>query len=171
MSEKKQPLAFLIPLDRWLALHQRLCWLIVAAVAVLGAVIFVALLPVRSGTVAAFVMAVLLMLSYRWISDAPMRSVRDWGKKANAHGQFTRADAEAFLDYVLRLEKALPAMKKKEMDYSLTGWKAVLLSALGRKEEALSLLRGFDRYWDAEQKTAFDSLIRKISGEQPPKER
>ncbi len=161
MSEKKQDDLRMFRLDCFLALHQRSCWAAAAVLAVAGALIIVRTVSGSALTYAALALAFLLMAAYRWAAGAPARAIRKWSGCV----QSKEAGAEKkMLDFILALEKTLPSMKKKEMNYTLTGWKAVLMNALGQREEALELLKGFDQYWDRSQRDQFDALIRKIEG-------
>lgn len=159
-TEKK---AWKKKLDAYVALRQRLCWLAAAGVAVAGEALILLFLPPRHSTYFTLALALLLMLGYQWAARAPWRALTaayEAGKAAEKR--------QAALDFVLRLEKALPAMKKKEMAYQLTVIRALLLHGLGRKEEALSLLRGFTQIWDAAQREQLEDLIRQMEGKSVP---
>ena len=151
---KKGPLK---GLDVFLALRQRLCWLAAAGAAVAGAVLILRFSPPRLSPYFTVALALALMLGYQWAARAPGRALAaayEAGKDAAGRGEA--------LAFVLRLEKALPPMKKKEMAYQLTVVRALLLRGLGQGEEALSLLRGFTRVWDAAQREQLDELIRQM---------
>ena len=152
----------LFQLDMWMALHQRLCWLILAAGSIGFAFLFWNVLPAPYGAYALFALLMGLTFIYRWVSGAPYRSLRKWDDRLEgADG----AKFQAMLDYVIQLEKALPDAQRRQLNVQTTGIKGALLARLGRKEEALSLLRSFDQFWDESQRKGFQSLISKISGE------
>ena len=154
----------LFRLDCWMALHQRLCWLILAAAAV-GAVsllIVFRFLPEKIHTALLFAVMMLILGIYRWVSGAPYRSMRKWGQRLE---QGNLKMYREMLEYVQQLEKALPDAMRRQLNHSMTGTKASLMAALGRKEEALELLRNYDQYWDQSQRTNFQNMMNKISGE------
>ena len=164
MNEKKPRPEGAFQLDQWMALHQRLCWLMAAALAVVGAVIVVWLVPASAGTYVTIALALLLMLGYRWAAGAPMRSLRGWARRmadAMETGREPewRETSKAFLDFLLALEQKLPAMQRRELAFAITTNKAVLLSVLGRQEEALSILRSFDLIWDKSQTQRIQELM------------
>ncbi len=157
----------LFRIDIWMALHQRLCWLILAAGSIICAFLFWKLLPNPYGTYAMFALLFLLTFIYRWVSGAPYRSLQKWDDRLEgANGD----KFQAMLDYVVQLEKALPDAQRRQLNVQTTGIKGALLARLGRKEEALALLRGFDQFWDESQRKGFQRLISKISGENPDAE-
>ena len=160
MNEKKNS-DLLFRLDCSMALHQRAVWVLLLLAAILGALICYRFLPAEHSTVGSFILLMLLVFVYRWASAAPKRALTAWQKRT----QENPALRQDMYNFVLELEKALPFAQRKEMNFSLTGWKAALLSSLGKKEEALSLLRSFDQYWDESQKKMFQDMIQKISGE------
>ena len=154
----------LFRLDAWMGLHQRLCWLILAAAAV-GAVSLLLcfrFLPDKIHTALLFAVMMLILGAYRWVSGAPYRSMRKWGQRLE------KGNPEKYremLEYVQQLEKALPDAMRRPLNHSMTGTKASLMAALGRKEEALALLKNYDQYWDKSQKTSFQTMMDRISGE------
>ena len=152
--------------DQWLALHQKQSWMILAALALLGAAAITLYAPPNTSTVLSVILAVGLMLLYSWLSNAPVRAIREWVRRMIE--ETTREKAQAFLDFLLRLEQALPSLRKKELAFALNQNKAAVLNTLGRKDEALALLRSFDQIWDPAQKERIDALIRKISGQDEP---
>ena len=160
MNEKKNSDP-LFRLDCSMALHQRAVWVLLLLAAILGALICYRFLPAEHSAVGSFILLMLLVFVYRWASAAPKRALMAWRKRT----QEDPALRQDMYDFVLELEKALPFAQRKEMNFSLTGWKAALLSSLGKKEEALSLLRSFDQYWDESQKKMFQDMIQKISGD------
>ncbi|MBR3739044.1 MAG: hypothetical protein IKN04_01125 [Clostridia bacterium] len=154
----------LFRLDTWMALHQRLCWLILAvlAIGVMAVLLSFRFLPEKIQTAVMFAVMMLLLTLYRWASNAPYRSMRKWGNRLE------KGNLEQYrnmLDYVQKLEKALPDALRRQLSHSMTGTKASLMAALGQKEEALELLRNYDQYWDKSQKTNFQAMMNKISGE------
>ena len=151
----------LFRLDCFLALHQRLCWAAAAAVTLLGAVLIVGLIPREAGLYVIFVFGLMVVGVYAWASRAPGRALRQWMLRCRGGG---KARWEEGLSYLQRLEKALPAMKKREMLFDLTCTQAVLLDALDREEAALSLLKGFDKIWDPAQRETISALIHRIEG-------
>ena len=154
--------------DCFLSLHQKGAW---AAVAALTAAVALALwrfAPERWVSYAVIGSAFLILLLYRWISAAPQRALQAWSTRTREGGI---KEKQAMLHYLLALEKALPEARKKEMLYALTGWKAALLSELNRKDEALSLLRGFHHYWDPAQKAHFAEMISLLQEPSAPEER
>ena len=164
MNEQKPRPEGAFQLDQWMALHQRLCWLLAAALAVAGAVIVVWLVPASVGTYVTIALALLLMLGYRWAAGAPLRSIREWARrmsdaKAAGREQERRETAGLFLDFLLLLEQKLPAMQRRELAFVITQNKAALLSVLGRHEEALSILRSFDLIWDKSQSQRIQELM------------
>ncbi len=155
----------LFRLDCQMALHQRLCWLILACLAVVGVWLMTEVQnsalsdTVRTALLFAVMMG--LVMAYRWSSAAPVRSLRKWSRRLET------GNAEQYrelLNYVLELEKKLPDSMRRQLSHTMTGTKASLLSALGRKDEALALLKSFDQYWDASQREHFQKMIRTISG-------
>ena len=168
MKEKKQKKysdsEALFRLDCWMALHQRLCWLILALLAA-GAVALLVkfgFLPEKVETLVLFTLMLLFLLLYRWTSGAPYRAMVKWGQRLEK-GNLEKY--QGMLDYVQKLEKALPDTVRRQFNHFITGTKASLMAKLGRKEDALSLLRSFDQYWDESQRTYFQTLMNKISGE------
>ena len=156
------------PLDKWMAMHQRACWAIFAGTAGAGAAAILWLTPKSVGAYAAFGFAVALMLGYRWCADAPKRVLRAVGKRLRIPPDGKRdAESLALMD---SMEKRLPSMQKKELAFPCTVYRSALLARLRRREEALTLLRAFDRIWDASQREQIDELIRLISGSDDPKE-
>ena len=160
----------LFRLDAWMALHQRLCWLILAAAAV-GAVSLLLcfrFLPEKIHTALLFAVMMLILGVYRWVSGAPYRSMRKWGQRLEK-GNLEKY--RGMLDYVQKLEKALPDAMRRQLNHSMTGTKASLMAALGQKEEALALLKNYDQYWDKSQKTSFQTMMNRISGEREETEK
>ena len=154
----------LFRLDIWMALHQRLCWLILAVLAIgsMAVLLSFQFLPERIQTAMMFAVMMLLLGLYRWVSGAPYRSMRKWGNRLE------KGNLEKYrrmLEYIQKLEKALPDALRRQLNHSMTGTKASLMAALGQKEEALELLRNYDQYWDKSQRTNFQSMMNKISGE------
>ena len=157
----------LFRLDCRMALHQRLCWLILACLAA-GCVWLMTEIQASalSSTVrTALLFAVMMgpVTAYRWSSAAPVRSLRKWSRRLE------KGNLEQYrelLSYILKLEKKLPDYMRRQLNHTMTGTKASLLAALGRKDEALALLKGFDQFWDASQRAHFQKLIREISGEE-----
>ena len=164
----------------WVALHQRVSNLLCVALAVLcvSAVFF--FVPGAWWNYVMIGLAVLILLLYRAVSKAPAQAVREWRRRWMAVEKFGAEGPEKLLEvskeayaYFLQLEQALPVLAKKELNVYLTYWKAVFLHTLGRKEEALSLLRGFDQFWDEGFRADFQRLIDKLSeaeGKDTPKE-
>lgn len=154
----------LFRLDTWMALHQRLCWLILAILAIASMAVLLSFrfLPEKIQTALMFAVMMLLLGLYRWASNAPYRSMRKWGNRLE------KGNVEMYrgmLEYVQKLEKALPDALRRQLNHSMTGTKASLMAALGQKEEALELLRNYDQYWDRTQKASFQTMMNKISGE------
>ncbi len=157
----------LFRLDCRMALHQRLCWVILACFAA-GCVWLMTVVQnsafsdtVRTALLFAIMMG--LVMAYRWSSAAPVRSLRKWGQRLE------RGNVEQYrelLNYVMELEKNLPDFMRRQLNHTMTGTKASLLAALGRKDEAVALLKNFDQYWDVSQRENFQKMIRKISGEE-----
>ncbi len=147
-----------------MALHKRICWLILAVLAVgsMAVLLSFRFLPEKIQTAVMFAVMMLLLGLYRWASNAPYRSMRKWGNRLET-GNLEQY--RGMLDYVQKLEKALPDALRRQLSYSMTGTKASLMASVGRKEEALELLRSFDQYWDESQRTSFQTLMKKISGE------
>ena len=160
----------LFRLDTWMALHQRLCWLILAVLAVgsMAALLSFRFLPEKIQTALMFAVMMLLLGLYRWASNAPYRSMRKWGNRLEK-GNLEKY--RGMLEYLQKLEKALPDALRRQLNHSMTGTKASLMAALGQKEEALALLRNYDQYWDKSQRTSFQSMMNKISGENHETER
>ena len=150
--------------DTWMALHQRLCYLLLAALA-LGLFALLGLggfVPQQYITPCLFAVMMGLMLLYRWMAGAPMRSLRKWAARLDKANESQNRD---MLAYAQALEKALPDSARRQMNYQITTLKAALLSNLGQKDEALALLKGFDQIWDASQRTGIQKMISMISGE------
>ena len=157
----------LFRLDCRMALHQRLCWVILACFAA-GCVWLMTVVQnsafsdtVRTALLFAIMMG--LVMAYRWSSAAPVRSLRKWSQRLE------KGNAEQYrelLNYVQELEKKLPDFMRRQLNHTMTGTKASLLAALGRKDEAVALLKNFDQYWDVSQRENFQKMIRKISGEE-----
>lgn len=155
----------LFRLDMWMARHQRICWLILAVLA-LGCAAVLALtrlVPEQYVTAAMFAAMMLLLFLYRWMAGAPLRSLRKWGRRLEK-GNLDQG--RELLAYVQDLEKTLPDGTRRQLNYFMTGWKASLMADLGQKDEALALLKGFDQYWDESQRIQFQKLIKRISGEE-----
>ena len=147
--------------DTWMALHQRLCYLLLAALA-LGLFALTGLVPEAYMTPCLFAAMMGPLLLYRWMAGAPMRSLRKWAARLDKANESQNRD---MLAYAQALEKALPDSARRQMNYQITTLKAALLSNLGQKEEALALLKGFDQIWDASQRTGIQKMISMISGE------
>ena len=160
MSEKKkkEPKYYIEKtwkMDCWLALHQRLCWLMFAALAVGGTLLIVTLLPRESASYGVIVLAFLLMFGYQWAAASCTRAMNGWILKQNAK----TVSSQDCLHFLEQLEKRLPAMKKKEMAYRLTVARGSLLFATGKRQEGIDLLEGFDRCWDESQKEQIAHII------------
>ena len=154
----------LLRLDTWMALHQRLCYLILAALA-LGLFALLGLgglVPQQYTTPCLFAIMMGLLFLYRWMAGAPMRSLRKWAARLDKANESQNRD---MLAYAQALEKALPDSARRQLNYQITTLKAALLSNLGQKEEALALLKGFDQIWDESQRTGIQKMIGMISGE------
>lgn len=151
------------PADRWLSVHQRSCWLIVAGIAVGGAAAIMLLAPSNINTFCAAGLAVALFLFYRWCAGAPVRVLKYVYDGVLRVPPDQDKDART-LETLAAMESRLPAMMKKELAYPLTCSRAALLARLKRREEALALLRSFDKAWDASQREQIDKMIQKISG-------
>lgn len=154
------------PLNSWMALHQRACWLILTAAAVAGAALIVWLVPAAQNVYFTVGLAALLMLAYRKCAGAPVRALRQVTEQLRTPPDPAR-DNQA-LDSLNALDARLPTLRRKELAYSITCCRAVLLARLNRKDEALTLLRSFDRVWDVSQRQEINVLIQKISGEGAP---
>lgn len=148
----------LFALDCSFALHQRLCWLICALATVAGALAILRFSPDHLSIYFTVTLAILIMLIYQYLARAPMRAMKGWMTLRAQGGAASRAA----LGYILRLEKALPSMKKKEMAYSLACCKGVLLFETGRKKEALDLLANFQKTWDESQREHIRMLIQQM---------
>ena len=144
--------------DCSLALHQRLCWLICALAAVAGALAILRFSPDDLSVYFTVALALLLMGVYQYLAKAPQRVLNDW-MALRAQGAVSSGDA---LKYILLMEKALPSMKKKEMAYSLTCAKGVLLFESGHPREAMDLLQNFRQIWDEAQREHIHHLIEKM---------
>ncbi|MBR4360665.1 MAG: hypothetical protein IKP32_08610 [Clostridia bacterium] len=153
-------------LDRWMALHQRAFWLVIAAVAVAGAALIVRWAPAAYGTYLGAGLAMGLMVAYRRCAGAPVRMLRQATARLRTPPDRVK-DGQA-LDDLNALHAHLPSLRKKELAYSITCCQAMLLARLGRRDEALALLRGFDQTWDESQRQDIRILIQKISGEGAP---
>ena len=154
-------------LDQWIALRQKQCWIVLAAAALVGAAAITYLAPKNTSTVLSVALAIGLMLVYSWVSNAPVRAIREWVRRLREetnNGIENPVTNQAFLDFLLLLEKTLPSLRRKELAFPIVQTKASALYHLGRKEEALALLRSFDQIWDPRQKEILDELIQKISG-------
>ncbi len=166
--------------DQWMALHQKRCWLILAATAAIGAVAIVWLLPLLSqangapekgistetvSSILTIALAMGLMLVYRWAANAPVRAIREWSRRMNTltapeHAREYQEKARAFWEFLTQMEQNLPSLRKKELAFPLCLNKSALLIAMDRKEEALSLLRSFDQIWDKSQADRIAAMIR-----------
>ena len=159
MSENKQTLKRSseksFALDRYMALHQRKCYLIVALIAVLGALAIWKLAPSDCISYCAVGLAIILMLLYRYISKAAGRAMLNWALICKDDP----SRCGEMLQYLNELDRALPEMQKWEMAYLLTVYKASCLHRLDRTEEAISLLRGFDKIWDQSQRYQLNRMI------------
>ncbi len=153
----------LFRLDVWMAMHQRLCWLILAILAIgsMAALMGFRIMSEQIQTAVLFAVMMMLLGLYRYISGAPYRSMRKWGQRLEK-GNMEKY--RGMLDFMLKLEKALPDALRRQLNHSMTGTKASLMAALGQKEEALELLRNYDQYWDKSQRTAFQRMMNKIEG-------
>ena len=169
MKEPKPRSDRAFQLDQWLAAHQKHCWIILAALALIGAAAITYLAPKNTSTVLSVALAIGLMLLYTWVSNAPVRAIREWVRRLQEetkNGIENPATNQAFLNFLLQLEKTRPALRKKELAFPITQTKAFALYHLGRKDEALSLLRSFNQIWDPRQKEIIDELIRKFTCEE-----
>ncbi len=166
MNEQKPRSDKAFQLDQRLALHQKTCWLILVGLALLGAAAIALYAPENARTALSVVLIVALMLVYGWASNAPTRAMKEWVRRMIQDRSWE--NAQAFLDFLLKLEQALPSTRKKEMAFTINQNKAALLNTLGRKEEALALLRSFDQIWDPSMKDRINELIQIISGEAAP---
>ena len=168
MKEPKPRSDRAFQLDQWLAAHQKHCWIILAALALIGAAVITYRAPKNTSTVLSIALAIGLMLLYTWVSNAPVRAIREWVRRLREetdHGINNSVSNQGFLDFLLLLEKTLPSLRRKELAFTIVQTKASALYHLGRKEEALALLRSFNQIWDPRQKEILDELIQKISGE------
>ena len=161
MSEKKKKAPSYTNEKRWkfdcrLALHQRLCWLIFAALAVGGGLLIMTFAPQSVSAYATIALALILMIGYQWAAQSPNRALNGWAFRNN---EKTIAPQDA-LDYLDLLEKKLPTMKKKEMAFRLTEMRGFLLFLTGKQQEAIALLEGFDRCWDQDQRQRLAEHIR-----------
>ena len=93
----------LFRLDCWMALHQRLCWLILACLAAVGVWLMTEVQnSALSDTVRTALLFAVMMglgMAYRWSSAAPVRSLRKWSRRLEA------GNAEQYrelLNYVLQ---------------------------------------------------------------------
>ncbi|MBR5430073.1 MAG: hypothetical protein IK116_06045 [Firmicutes bacterium] len=155
-------------LDQWMALHQRRCWLIAAGAALAGAAAIVYLAPASSRTVLIAALAMGLMLLYRWSAGAPGRAMTEWVRRLREESTPDRN--REYLDFLLRMEKSLPTLQRKELAFPLLIHKSYRLNLLGRGEEALTLLRSYHQIWDPAMKERIEEMIRLVSGETPPEE-
>jgi len=143
-------------LDQFLALHQRLCWGICAFMVLLAA-----LLTANGQEWMIYLLlalALLLMGAYHWMRRAPVRALSGWMERRKAG----TADLQAGLAFVLKMEKALPSMLRKELAFLLVNVKAIFLFDTGSREEALSLLENFTDTWDESQRENIRNNIRKM---------
>ena len=170
MKKKLSDNETLFRLDVWMALHQRLCWLILAILAfgAMGALMGFKLMPEQVQTAILFGVMMLLLGLYRYVTGAPYRSLRKWSQRLE---KGSMESYRGMLEYVLKLEKALPDALRRQLNHSMTGMKASLMAALGQKEEALELLRNYDQYWDKSQRTAFENMMNRIDGKHEEAER
>lgn len=161
MSEKKEKQHYskkTWKLDCWFALHQRLCWLFCAAIAIGGSMLIMSFLPETISTYVIIALALALMIGYQWMGRSPNRALNGWAIKCN---QKEKAP-EDFLLFLNALEKKLPAMKKKEMAFRLTQVRAFLLFLTGKQQEGINLLENFDGCWDEKMKQQIADDIRQL---------
>ena len=103
----------LFTLDCSMALHQRLCWLICALGAVAGALAILRFIPSHLSVYFTIALAILLMLIYQWMAQAPIRALTGWLQLFSED----EVSPEEALDFLLKMEKGLSALKRKEMAF------------------------------------------------------
>lgn len=145
-------------LDCRLALMQKPIWLLCAVLALLGGWLIMHFMPEDTAHFGIIALALLLMIGYQWAAKAPGRALSGWIVKHNQR-EATPREILSFLD---ALEKKLPAMKKKEMAFTLTEMRAILMFQIGAQQEAIALLENFDRCWDESQLQRKAEHIRKM---------
>lgn len=144
-------------IDSILALHQRLCWLGCALMAIAGALIILNVFPPNASVYATIVLALALMFLYQWLAQAPARAMIQCMERAE-----DSASAAQMLKWLLNMEKSLPGMKKKEMAYDLVLFKGILMLRAGCREDALALFKNFTQIWDDRQKEQLQNIIARI---------
>lgn len=157
MKEKRAYTPFLWKMDCFFALHQRLCWLMAAGAAVLGGLLILCLVPEEYSVYAVLALALLDAGGYHFLAQSSRRVMKECLCRAES-----REAAAEMLPLYERAERAMPAMKQREMAYMLTIEKGLLMLRAGRREESLSLLRGFSKCWDERQKEYLRQLIEQI---------
>ena len=157
-QEQRENISPLFRIDRFLALHQPHCWLFVAGMAVVGMLAILRFMPGQEKALT-ILWALMLYGLYTWMSRAPLRALSGVMNRIATPGETKEAFA-----FVWGLEKALPSLKRREMAFSILTAKAVLLARVGQFDDALRLLRGFDRIWDPSQKEHLESLMRQLEG-------
>lgn len=162
MKKQKQMRSY--PCDPFLALHQRLCWMVMVVLIVGAAVLIRQFAGPQESLYFTVALLFFFMLLYNWCALAPRRAMR--AVLTEARNDQTKW--QSALDFILRLEKALPVMKRKEMAFELTVYRARAMFEVGQKEEALALLRGFDKIWDPDQQDTINSMIQGIEARLNP---
>lgn len=161
MSEKKEKKYYIEKtwaLDCRLALKQQLLWVIFAVIAIGCGWMIMYFIPEDTAHYFLIALALILMVCYQWASRAPGRALAGWVVKHNQN-EAAPEDVLAFAD---ALEKKLPAMKKKEMAFTLTEVRAVMMFKTGARQEAIHLLENFDRCWDESQLQRKEEYLRRM---------
>ena len=142
-------------LNRFLALHQPHCWLFIGGSAVVGALAILRFFPTKV-TEFSILLALLLYAVYLFCMQSPLRALN------GVMQGLTPWNIQEAFGFVWRLEKSLPALKRREMAFSILTAKAVLLTRIGKFDEAISLVRSFDQVWNEDQRESLNSLMRQI---------
>ena len=157
MKKEKKDIPFFWKMDCFFALHPRFCWLMAAGLAVMGGLLILNFVSDDISVYCFIALALLIAGGYSFLSHAAER-VMD----ACLNAADTAEKAADLLPLFLQVEKALPEMKKKETAYAVTVKKGILLLRAGKREESLSLLKGFNKCWDEKQKEYLQQLIQLI---------
>ena len=154
MSTARKYSPFIWKMDCYFALHPYLCWLMAAFCAAAGGLLILECIPADVSVYAFIGLALLVGGGYYFVSRSSERVMDACLQQAD-----TGEKAREMLSLFLRVEKALPEMKKKEIAYSVTIKKGLLLLRSGQRAESLALLKGFTKCWDERQKEYLHHLI------------
>ena len=141
--------------DCFLALHEKIGWLLFCVTAALTALRLRDITAESTRYTVIALLVLLLILTRRIMEQAPYRAVLGWmaRRKRSENG---RQQTYAFIE---RLDKKLPLLKRKEMDFFLTNYRSFLLFEMGKQEEAIALLKNYTAIWNDQQRKMLQDNI------------